>query len=363
MSSKEYLVTCVDCGREFEAQSKLAKRCKPCRDDRANSVRRRPPNPEKPCAQCGEMFTPKKSDAQYCGPDCSYDAHLEKKREPEGRVAADPQMQRLFHNYTSRESISITERPEGTRLLALSDTQFPFVDEPLLEAVYTFVQDWKPNDIILNGDIVDMYEVSDFDKRPERAFSVQTEIEMAVDFMRSLKRYAAKDCQLWWADGNHEERFNRYLWRKAAEIQFAVADLPALLHLDELAAGYVPYGKHVDYLGFVFTHGNFVSQFSAYTAKRHLDRYRSSGANGHTHRLGSYSVTDMHGRSHTWYEMGSLCRRDLDYVKGVANWQSGLLIATVAGGVLHPQLVHVIESEKGRGFFAAGRYYAINDGK
>jgi hypothetical protein len=354
-----YTVKCADCGQDFPAQSKNAQRCKPCRDKRANDVRRRPKNEPRDCAFCGSTFRPVKSDAQYCSPECAYQGQLKGKRAPE--TAKDPQMQRLFHDYTAKESITITDRPEGTRLLALSDTQFPFVDEPLLEAVYTFVQDWKPNDIILNGDIVDMYEVSDFDKRPERAFSVQTELEMARDLMVSLKRYAAKDSNIWWIDGNHEERFNRYLWRKAAEIQFAVADLPALLHLDELAAGYVPYGKHVDYLGFVFTHGNFVSQFSAYTAKRHLDRYRSSGANGHTHRLGSYSVTDMHGRSHTWYEMGSLCRRDLDYVKGVANWQSGFLLGTVAGGALHTQLIHVIETSEGRGFFAAGRYYAIND--
>ena len=99
----------------------------------------------------------------------------------------------------------------------------------------------------------------------------------------------------------------------------------------------------------------------AWQIKRHLERYRSSGVNGHTHRLGSYSVTDMHGRSHTWYEQGCLCRRDLEYVRGVGNWQQGFLIGTVANGALHPQLIHTIEADSGRGFYAGGRYYSIKD--
>ncbi len=279
----------------------------------------------------------------------------------EAREERDEQMDKLFRYYKARSNVRVTQRPEGTRLVSLSDFQFPFVDEPLLQAIYTFIEDFKPHDVIINGDCVDAYEISDFDKRPERLFNLESEFELARDMLASIKRLAAQDCRIYWVDGNHEERLQRAIWRRAQDFSFLVKDLPEAIHLDEFCEAYVPYGKHVDYLGFVFTHGNFVSAYSAYTAKRHYDRYRSSGCNGHTHRMGSYSATDMHGRSHTWFEQGCLCRKDLDYVRGVANWQQGFIVGTVAGGALHPQLVHVIETDRGRGFYANGKHYEVNE--
>ena len=265
-------------------------------------------------------------------------------------------MERLFRYYKERDNITISDRPDGSRLLIISDIQFPFADEPLLKAVNRFIADWKPNDIIYNGDCIDCYEISDFDKRPERLFNLQDEFEMMIDLMHEHRRCGAR---LWFIEGNHEERMNRAIWRKAAGFSFMVADIPEALKLDELTDGFVPYGKHIDYLGFTVTHGNVVSQYSAYTARRHYDKYHSSGANGHTHRLGSYSHTDMRGRSHTWFETGCLCRRDMEYVKGTANWQHGFLIGEVHNGALHPSLVRVVETNNGRGFLAAGKYYRI----
>jgi uncharacterized C2H2 Zn-finger protein len=355
---KDYV--CVDCKVTFQSIASHALRCKPCRSA-AKKARERIGTTIRDCARCGSTFKPYKGDQKYCSKECGYDAHLEAAGVPPERKAADEQMEKLFRYYKAKNNIEITDRPDGTRLVSFSDLQLPFVDEPLLDAVVEFVSDYKPHDIILNGDILDCYEVSDFDKRPERLFNLGTEFEMADAIVRKLKRYAAKDCQVWWVDGNHEERLQRAIWRRAQDFSFLVKDIPEALRLDDTCAGYVPYGKHIDYLGFVFTHGNFVSSYSAYTAKRHLERYRSSGVNGHTHRLGSYSVTDMHGRSHTWYEQGCLCRRDLEYVRGVGNWQQGFLIGTVANGALHPQLIHTIEADSGRGFYAGGKYYSIKD--
>lgn len=357
---KDYI--CMDCDKRFKSEASHAKRCPDC----AQEVRRKRQRNEqvhepKDCDRCGKSFTPYNGKQRYCSNDCSYEVHLESTGKTSTSRERDEQMERLFRYYKAKSNIVIDERPEGTRLVSLSDLQLPFVDEPLLDTVIEFISDYKPHDIILNGDILDCYEVSDFDKRPERLFNLGTEFEMADTLIRKLKRYAAKDCKIWWIDGNHEERLQRAIWRRAQDFSFLVKDIPEALRLDETCAGYVPYGKHIDYLGFVFTHGNFVSSYSAYTAKRHLERYRSSGVNGHTHRLGSYSVTDMHGSSHTWYEQGCLCRKDLEYVRGVANWQQGILIGTVAGGALHPQLVHVIETGDRRGFFAGGKHYQVRD--
>lgn len=328
------------------------------------------PKDDKPCRLCGEMFTPYHLGDEVCQrPECRRRKRREDERRSKGvgveldddsvDERRDEQMSRLFRDYHARESISIDEREDGTRCVIISDAQIPFIDEDFWRAFLRFLGKYRPHDLFINGDWIDAYEVSDFDKRPSRLFSIDTEIEMAKDTLREIRKRLAVDGRIYWADGNHEERWNKAIWRHAGPLAAYTADLYTALDLEHLADGYVPYGKHFDYLGFLITHGNYVSQYSAYTARKHYDRYHSSGCNGHTHRVGSYSHTDGKGRSHTWFEIGCFCRKDLEYVKGVANWQNGFLIGTVWGGAFHPQLVRVIETDAGRAFFADGERYMI----
>ena len=320
------------------------------------------------CVTCGAELPPRARSGgapkRYCQK-CADDRRRERQRVhvPAEAVAVaappDEQMARLFRNYQARDSITIDKRPDGTRLVILSDAQIPFIDEPLLAAVLRFVDDFKPNDLIINGDWIDAYEISDFDKRPQRLFDLQTEFEQAGDTIDDLRSRIAPKGKVWWIDGNHEERINRTIWRHAQGFAFMAGDIVSGLALEARTAGYVPYGKHIDYLGFTVTHGNYVSQHSAYTAKKHADRYHSSGCNGHTHRAGSYSYRDGRGKSHTWFEIGCLCRMDLEYVRGVANWQQAFMCGTVMNGALHTQLVRVIETAGGRGFMVEGKFYKI----
>ena len=235
--------TCNDCGADYTAGASNSIRCKDCAITAVNS-RRRVTNPSSVvCGICGSTYEQKRRDQKFCSQECSYEAHKKANRKPEIADARDEQMEKLFRYYKSKENITIDSRPEGTRVVSLSDFQLPFIDEPLTDAIVEFISDYKPHDIILNGDILDCYEVSDFDKRPERLFHLGTEFEMAGDLIRRLKRYAAKDVQVWWVDGNHEERLQRAIWRRAQDFSFLVKDIPEAVGLDNLCAGYVPYGK------------------------------------------------------------------------------------------------------------------------
>lgn len=319
----------------------------------------RNPVPVLTCEWCGKPIEDAyKGDQKYhreCVPDARRDVERQRTK-----VSDDPQMNRLFKNYQARDSIDITDRPDGTRLMIVSDAQIPFIDEPVWKAVLQFMGDFRPHDLIVNGDWIDAYEISDFDKRPQRLFDLQDELEMASGHIHDMKKRMAVGGNFYWIDGNHEERLNRTIWRHAQGFAFLVADVAEALKLDELAAGYVPYGKHIDYLGFVVTHGNFVRSASAATAKAHADRYHSSGVNGHTHRTGAFAYTDGRGKTHTWYEMGCLCRLDLEYMKAPANWQQAFLIGTVMNGALHPQLISIIDYEDGtKGFLAGGKHYTV----
>ena len=62
--------TCADCLR-----SKKRERLQAWRE------KHRQPTPERSCAHCGEQFTPKRSDARYCGATCRQRAHRSGARE------------------------------------------------------------------------------------------------------------------------------------------------------------------------------------------------------------------------------------------------------------------------------------------
>src|SRR4030095_7939287 len=54
------------------------------------------------------------------------------------------------------------------RWVVMNDLQIPFEDKPVLwELVVPFVRDLKPYGVVLNGDIVDNHEISDFSKDPK----------------------------------------------------------------------------------------------------------------------------------------------------------------------------------------------------
>ena len=320
----------------------------------AKRQRYRSTPPDRPCAKCGAMFTPYNGGQKYCPKGCADDA----KRERQRTAPRDEQMSKLFRYYQSRDNIVIDEAPDGSRVLVLSDLQIPFVDAALEKARDQFISEWKPDYIFYDGDIMDCYELSSFDKNPHRIFGLEDEQEQARKMLRH-HRTLVPNAKLYWIDGNHEERLQRVIWKHAQGFAHMVKDLPEALELDKFCEGYVAYGQHVEFLGFIITHGTAVSAFSAYTARKQLEKYNSSGCSGHTHRIGSYSRTDHRHISHTWYETGTGARMDMEYTKGHPNWQSGFLIGRVANGALHPQLVRVIETKKGKGFVADGEYYRV----
>lgn len=343
---------CVDCGSTFIARTPNRVRCETCRSERVRA-RRTPLLAEQECQVCGKVFKPYRSGQVTCGDAVCQRERFYTTRTPE----RDEQIEKLFRYYKARSSLSVDNLKDGTRVLITGDHQLPFVDEDFEEAKQRFIADWKPGVIVLNGDVIDAYELSEYDKRPSRMFNLEDEINQAKQLVADYKRLSGG--VVYWVDGNHEERLQRIIWKKAQEFSFLVADLPEALELEKTTAGFVPYGQHVDLHGFVITHGTIARMHSAYTAKAMMDRYRSSGCNGHTHRIGSHSITDHRGVSHTWFETGCSCRKDLEYMKAAPNWQHGFLIGEIYDGALHPSLVRVIEARGQRGFVAGGNYYRI----
>lgn len=164
------------------------------------------------------------------------------------------------------------------KFIVLSDIHFPYQDDKALKAVYEFLEQHPVDTIILNGDILDFYDVSSFDKDPARINSLQKEIDMAQKFFKKL-RQLAPNARIVFVKGNHCSRLERYLKKHPELYSLDALKLPNLLGLDKFNIEYKDKGFKLGSLKII--HGDMVRKFSAYTARGEMEKHDSSGISSH----------------------------------------------------------------------------------
>ena len=162
--------------------------------------------------------------------------------------------------------------------VVLSDIHFPYHDDKALKAVYKFLEQYPVDTIILNGDILDFYDVSSFDKDPDRINSLQEEINLAQKFFKKL-RGLSPNGRIVFVKGNHEQRIERYLKKHPELYSLDALKLPNLLGLDKFNIEYKDKGFKLGSLKII--HGDMVRKFSSYTARGELEKHDSSGISSH----------------------------------------------------------------------------------
>lgn len=98
-------------------------------------------------------------------------------------------------------------------MLIVSDLHFPFHDEAAVKAQIEYGLDRKCDGILINGDLLDCYELSRFDKKPNGP-RLKEELGMAFEYLYAL-RCAFADAPIYWKLGNHEVRLDAWLKRNA----------------------------------------------------------------------------------------------------------------------------------------------------
>lgn len=236
---------------------------------------------------------------------------------------------------------------EGARvLIAFNDMQIPFQDDPSINALLKFASDFEPHVTVAIGDGFDFYGLSDFDKNASRTFRMQDELDVGRRIMRRIET-AVKDADLYWIDGNHEDRLRRFLWRNGE----AVASLRSLDPIELMSLedwSYHPYGSSISVMGVVMEHGEGATGNMARTM---LAKRGTSGICGHSHRLQDVHVTNASG-AHRYIENACLCSLEPEFVSR-PNWQHGFTYGFVREGQLRlfPTLIEF------DGFRAEGHWY------
>ena len=216
--------------------------------------------------------------------------------------------------------------------VVLSDLQIPWHDKEVVYGlVVPFIHDLKPQGIVLDGDIVDCYAISDFDKNPDHPDWTlaleQKEVGVLLGALGKVRTIEKKE----WIDGNHEDRWRRIAWRNH-KLKGMLKSFPEAFSLKEYGYQWHPYGDHVMLGKLMVTHGELVRKHSADSGQAHFDRFGTSVLVGHTHRLGVYYKSDCRG-VHAAYENGCLCSLKPEYTH-FPNWQQGFSVVKVYGGGL-----------------------------
>lgn len=233
---------------------------------------------------------------------------------------------------------------EATRFIYLPDSHGIFGDEKAISCALAFGRLHKPDIVICGGDHVDFYQLSDFDKNPDRLRDLQVDVDAGAAFLGSVRKSFPR-ASIIYLMGNHEDRLRRFLWRHGPSLKYLRdLKLERMLGLGKLNIKLIEDGV-LRVRTLIFKHGTLVRAKSGVTATGEMEREGMSGVSGHTHRLALVSRTNRSGR-YTWAEAGCLCRLDPEYMPGqVPDWQQGLAYGAFIGSRFTLNIAQIIDGK------------------
>jgi predicted phosphodiesterase len=225
-------------------------------------------------------------------------------------------------------------------VLVLSDMHCPFHDSASLSSVKALIAHVRPDYLVFNGDIIDNYNISSFDKNPKRTHGwIQAEIDITYEVLKWLVEAAPESTKLFYISGNHEDRYERMLNRDPNLASMRALGFIENLRLEELNIQYVK--ELVLYKKLLIKHGALVGK---YAAARELDSEGLFGVSGHVHRNQLQSRMLRNGHI-TWVCVGHLCDvAQMDYIKYTPDWQQSVALVYIrqdGGGAIHPNVIEI----------------------
>lgn len=211
--------------------------------------------------------------------------------------------------------------------IVINDLHIPYHDKEAVRLVKTFIYDTQPEALFINGDLLDMFEISKYSDEGGKPVSLIEEIEQGKAFLSEL-RNNLPDTRIVYIFGNHEHRFQTYLSHNAPKLMgLQGMRLREQLECDRLDVE-VCYSKkresYIKHRGVLIGHFDKVNKHSAYTAKNLLDSYGYTLIQGHTHRGGSHFRTHL-GTQVASYENFCLCDMEDTWLLN-PNWQHGFSV-------------------------------------
>jgi predicted phosphodiesterase len=212
----------------------------------------------------------------------------------------------------------------------LSDIHCPYHDDVALRAAVDHLHEHKIDALLLNGDFADFYSISRHEKNPKHR-NFLAELEQVQQLLRWL-RGEFPDIKIVAKAGNHEERWEKWLWQHAPELSTSpIMGLDNWLALTELGIDLVSEKRIVMSGGLPILHGhekgNGISS-PVNQARGAYMRLHHTVLEGHGHRTSIHSEPDMMGTETVCFSTGCLCDLRPAYAP-LNKWNHGAALVCV----------------------------------
>lgn len=245
--------------------------------------------------------------------------------------------------------------------LVIGDVHIPAHDPKAVALVLEWLQDHPVDHVILNGDIIDAYEISRWVQPGNRGPGLAEEIRQGREFLAAVREALGPKGRITWIEGNHCYRFKSYIANQApsiSELEHNVT-LEDQLQFERFGIDFVEcsgarwFSVYIEAApGILVGHFNKTSVNAGYAVKGLLDKYGASIITGHGHCMGTSHRT--HHTGPIWgYEGGCLCDLAPPYCEP-HHWAQGFHVIRELEGQA-PQIERVVIS--GHSFVYGGIFY------
>lgn len=212
------------------------------------------------------------------------------------------------------------------------DFHLPNQDSLLVRKWIEFISVNQPNLVIINGDLLDMWELSKFDKVPKSGEGIEKEFELGKLFFQTLRKYYHGRVVL--VEGNHDFRIKTFLISVAPQLYgihgLCVEDQ---LELDRWNVEYIQSPSdaskwqdcYIEVEDIYVGHFNLCRADSGATAKALVNKYGVSIIQNHVHRYGVFQKKLINGKYLTGVENFCMCDLNPGYMRN-ANWNQGFSV-------------------------------------
>lgn len=197
----------------------------------------------------------------------------------------------------------------------LSDVHVPYHDEQALGAAVAHLKKSKPDVLLLNGDFADFYTISRYTKNPKKR-NFKREVKLLREGLAWLRSQFPAS-RIVYKMGNHDERWDHWLWNHAPEISdLPQVRLPSILGCKKLDIEFVGdkrpvmAGKLAVFHGHELTSGPFTPAMPSRTA---FLRTTASVMVGHHHRTSTYAQQNWKHEEIVCWSVGCLADLNPEY--------------------------------------------------
>lgn len=215
------------------------------------------------------------------------------------------------------------------RVLLLPDIHVPYHNVEALTAAIQYGLDEDADTILINGDFLDCYSISSFEKDPrKRGFS--DELKMGRDILAKLRDLFPK-AHFIYQLGNHEDRYERFMKSKAPELlgidEFEINNL---LWADRFKMDVVRDKRYIEAGKLTIIHGHEISGHGSSSPARALyAKTKTHTICGHHHQSGEHTERNVRGKVVTCWTMGCLSELTPAY-RPINKYNHGFAFVTFA---------------------------------